>query len=164
MQNNLVEYVGGKSQTQRVLRILRTPQKCLFFLSLIRGLLYFYWTFSIGGKYDLGGISKLRVISIWEHIWIFHIPYHPNESLAGSHACPRASNARRVKEIWLSSPGLVYKFYFGNYGMYWLPFSDQRYFKRTKYREQKKLTRSHWKSLLGHRKIIATYNKCKRLE
>ena len=42
------------------------------------------------------------VMNFWGHVCIFHILYQPNESLAGSHACPRASDVQREKEVWLS--------------------------------------------------------------
>lgn len=102
MQNRLVDYVDGKSQSQTYFKSFSTLQKCLLisipYHGFAHGMLYVYWTFSIGGKYGLGAVQG-SLSRIWELVWIFHIPYPPNLSLAGSYACPMASDPQRGKKV-----------------------------------------------------------------
>ena len=82
------------------------------------------------------------VMNVWEHVWIFHIPYQPNESLDGSHACPRASDAQMEKEVWLSNHIKIESFILEIMSRNLLPFpAQEKHFKRDKYKEQTKSTK-----------------------
>ena len=87
-------------------------------------------------------LGQLMVMNVWEHVWIFHIPYQPNQSLAGSHACPRASDAQMEKEVWLSSHIKIEIFILEIMSHNLLPFpAQEKHFKRDKYKEQTKSTK-----------------------
>ena len=82
------------------------------------------------------------VMNVWEHVWIFHIPYQPNESLDGSHACPRASDAQMEKEVWLSNHIKIETFILEIMSHNLLVFpAQEKHFKRDKYKEQTKSTK-----------------------
>ena len=170
MQNRLVDYVDGKSQTQSVLRIFSSVQKCLLssipYQTLLMIYFIFYWTFSTGGKYDLGGSSRLMVMNIWENVWIVHTPYPPKDSLAGSHACPRAPDAQMKKEVWYLAIWRLQSLFRKLCHVTYCHSQPKRAFQNWQVQGADKIQRSHCESLLGPRKIvfITTYIECKRLE
>ena len=68
--------------------------------------------------------------------------HQPNQSLAGSHACPRASDAQMEKEVWLSSHIKVEIFILEIMSCNLLPFpAQEKHFERDKYKEQTKSTK-----------------------
>lgn len=116
MQKSLVDYVVANLRHREIWG----------FAGLFRNVSFFYplsWHYYIFTEHFhwwqiwFWRPFSLMVMNIWEYVWIFHLPYQPNKSLAGSHACSRISDAWREKETWLSSPGVICNFYSGNYGM-----------------------------------------------
>ena len=145
MQNRLVDYVDGKSQSQTYFKSFSTLQKCLLisipYHGFAHGMLYVYWTFSIGGKYGLGAAQ-----SSWS--WTF-------ESTSGSSTFH--INLRRA--LLVHTPALGYQMLRGKRKSEYLaqvkvaifileikpcsllPFPAQkRHFKRGNYRKQTNFT------------------------
>ena len=170
MQNRLVDYVDGKSQTQRVLRICSSVQKCLLssipYQDTTHDLVYFLLNiFHWRQIWPWGGL-RLMVMNIWEHVWIVHIPYPPEDSLAGSHACPRAPDAQRGKKVWYLAIWRLQFLFWKICHVAYCHSQSRKGFQNRQVQGADKIQRSHYESLLGPRKIvfITTYIECKSLE
>lgn len=98
MQKSLVDYVVANLRHREIWGFtVQDSSEMSPFSIPYHDITIFLLNISIDDKYGFGGFSSLMVMNIWEHVWIFHLPYQPNKSLAGSHACSRTSDAWREK-------------------------------------------------------------------
>lgn len=143
MQKSLFDCIDGISQPWIELRICNTLQLCNpLKKSLILSLLLVCFIFTehvpLVANIALGKL-KVHIHEIWEHVWIFYFPYPPKQSLAGSCACPSASDTQRGKK---SDYLAQIKFAIFNLEIKpcnLLPFpAQERHFARAKYKGQKK--------------------------
>lgn len=167
MQNCLVDYVDSKSQTESFEDLQQCsemspffyPYQTLLMIYFISLLNIFHWR-----QYDLGGSSRLMVM-VWENVWIVHTPYPPKDSLAGSHACPRAPDVQMKKEVWYLAIWRLQSLFQKLCHVTYCHSQPKRAFpKLASTRSRQNSEKSLWVPL-GPRKIvfITTYIECKRL-
>lgn len=169
MQNRLVDYVDGKSQTPESFEDFQQCSEMSPFFYPLSGhyswfTLFFTEHFPLEANITLGQL-RLMVTNVRACVDHPHSTYSSKNSLADSHTCPRAPDAQRGKSL-ISSHMKTTIFILEIVSCNLLPFPAERHFKIGKYKEQTKFREVSVSPFLGPRKIvfITTYIEYKRLE